>query len=503
MSEKIKVLLLDDMEDAIVLQTLILESKGYEVVSAINGIDGLEKLKNYHPDIIISDVLMPEMDGFEFCRKVKDNEALRNIPFVFYSAQYTDKYDQKLADEIGAEGFIIKPIEMDEFLSRISAILQKHRIEFSDKSSERDSETEEEFDKKHYIAQSKMLDKKLKELEEQHLKLIKSEDNYRRLLNGLSSDYFIYHHDTQGIFTYISPSVTELLGYETDNIRIHYSTYFTDNPINTLAKEYTKKALQGEEQPAYEVEVVAKNGKNLQLQISERPLFDENDDVVGIEGIAHDITAQKRLEKFEHESNDKIHKALVDAIGAIAITVEKRDPYTAGHQQRVAKLAVKIGRKLGLSEEKLQGLLLGSTVHDIGKITIPIEILTKPTKLMDMEFALIKNHPQQGYEILKDIEFPWPLGEMILQHHERIDGSGYPNGLKSDEIIIEAKIICVADVIEAISSHRPYRAALGLDIALEEVKKNRDILYDANVVDAAIEVMRENPTLLDESRKIL
>ena len=502
MNEKVKVLLLDDMEDAIVLQTLILESNGYEVVSAINGINGLEKLKNYHPDIIISDVLMPKMDGFEFCRKVKEQEDLKNIPFVFYSAQYTDKYDQKLADEIGAEGFIIKPIEMEDFLEKINQILQKHKISSTEENTDLKHESEE-FDKKHYIAQSKMLDKKLKELEEQHLEIIKSEEKYRRLLDGLSSDYFIYHHDIEGIFTYISPSVSKLLGYSTEDIKKHYSIYFTDNPINQLAKDNTNKALQGEEQQSYEVEVVAKNGKFHLLQISERPLFDEDENVIGIEGIAHDITAQKRLEKLEHESNDKIHKSLVDAIGAIAITVEKRDPYTAGHQQRVAKLAVMIGRKLGLSNEKLEGILLGATVHDIGKITIPTEILTKPTKLMDIEFELIKNHPQQGYEILKDVEFPWPLGKMILQHHERIDGSGYPNGLKADEIIIEAKIICVADVIEAISSHRPYRAALGLELALEEVKKYRNILYDASVVDAAIEVMNENPTLLEERSLLL
>ena len=497
MDKNKKVLLLDDIEDAIVLQTIILEANGYEVVSASNGIEGLEKLENYYPDIIISDVLMPKMDGFEFCRKVKEDEKLKDIPLVFYSAQYTDKYDQNLADEVGAEGFIVKPIEMDEFIAIIGKILEKHKVESIAKKFI-SSDASKTFDEKHYIAQSKMLDLKLKELVDEHTKLAESEENYRRLLNGLSSDYFIYRHDADGIFTYVSPSIIDLLGYTSEEFSKHYSTYLTDDPINALVKGYTEKALLGEAQPAYEINIFAKNGIAYQLHITEKPLFDENNNVIGVEGIAHNITTQKRLEKIEHESNEKIHSALVDAIRAIAITVEKRDPYTAGHQQRVASLAVLIGEKLGLPEDKLEGLLLGSTVHDIGKISIPIEILTKPTKLMDIEYELIKNHPEQGYEILKDIEFPWPLAKMILQHHERIDGSGYPNGIKSDEIILEAKIICVADVLEAISTRRPYRPALGLDAAMQEIQKNRNILYDANVVDAAVEVAKENPAFFEE-----
>ena len=268
MSEKIKVLLLDDMEDAIVLQTLILESNGYEVVSAVNGEDGLQKLENYRPDIIISDVLMPIMDGFEFCRKVKENEELKDIPFVFYSAQYTDKNDRNLAQEIGAEGFIVKPIEMEEFLLKISNILQKHNEKRVDYSSESKHESEE-FDKKHYIAQSKMLDKKLKELEEQHLKLINSEENYRRLLEGLSSDYFIFRHNVDGVFSYVSPSLTELLGYTSEEFSKHYSTYLTDDPINILVEGYMQKALAGDVQPSYEISIYSKDGSPHQLQISE------------------------------------------------------------------------------------------------------------------------------------------------------------------------------------------------------------------------------------------
>ena len=497
MNEKTKVLLLDDTEDAIVLQKVILESSGYEVVSAINGIEGLEKLKNFHPDIIISDVLMPKMDGFEFCRKVKADANFKDIPFVFYSAQYTDKNDQKLADELGAQRFIVKPIDIGKFLTIINEVLNKGTELSTDKVSEKKPDIQA-FDEKHYMAQAKMLDKKLKELEEQHQKLRQSEENYRRVLEGLSSDYFIYRHNVDRLFSYVSPTITEMLGYTTEEFHTHYSSYLTDDPVNDHAHDYTDKALAGEQQPSYELELRAKDGSAVRLQISEKPLRDKQGTVIGIEGIAHNITAEKALENLKRESTEQVHTALVDALRAISITVEKRDPYTAGHQMRVAELAVLIGKKLDLTEQQLEGLQLGSMVHDIGKITIPAEILTTPRKLNDIEYGLIKTHPQQGYEILKDIAFPWPISKMILQHHERLDGSGYPQGLKGDDIIIEAQIICVADVIEAISSHRPYRASLGLEAAKEEVKAHSGTLYTVSIVDAALEVIEENPTLLEQ-----
>jgi HD-GYP domain-containing protein (c-di-GMP phosphodiesterase class II) len=171
--------------------------------------------------------------------------------------------------------------------------------------------------------------------------------------------------------------------------------------------------------------------------------------------------------------------------------VEKRDPYTAGHQQRVAELCVAIGRKLDLAEDRLEGLRLGATIHDLGKISVPAEILSRPGKLSALEFAIIKSHPQVGYDIVKDVQFPWPVTDMILQHHERLDGSGYPNGLKGDAIILEARILAVADVIESMSSHRPYRPALGLDAALAQVRQEAGTKLDAQVVDACERVFRE------------
>jgi PAS domain S-box-containing protein/putative nucleotidyltransferase with HDIG domain len=493
MAEAIKVLLLDDDENARVLQRTILESDGYEVYTAQHGKEGLEFLEKVTPDIIISDILMPEMDGFEFGMQVKKDERFKKIPFVFYSAQYTDEQDQTLVEQIGADRFIIKPIEMGDFLAIIKEVLENYGTQQTVQAEpeQKAPDMEGEFDREHYRAQARMLDKKLHELEEEHEKMRQSEAKYRRLLEGLSSDYFIYRHDTEGIFTYISPTVTEMLGYSCEEFQTHYATYLTENPINKLADKYTQMGLRGEHTPPYELELYAKDGFIRSLQVSEQALFDNDGSVVGIEGIARNITLEKEAEALKEESDRKLHDSLVDMIRVIALTVEKRDPYTAGHQQRVAEIAVAIGEAMKLDTFRLEGLRLGALIHDIGKISIPAEILTNPGRLSDIEYTLIQTHAAEGYDILRDIEFPWPLAQMVLQHHERLDGSGYPNGLKSDEILLEAKILCVADVVEAMTSDRPYRPGLGFDAAIEEITRHKGIIYDEEVVDCCLELLSD------------
>lgn len=191
----------------------------------------------------------------------------------------------------------------------------------------------------------------------------------------------------------------------------------------------------------------------------------------------------------------QLQNNLEDTVRAISAIVEVRDPYTAGHQLRVADIACAIAGKMGFSDEQIHGLHVAGVVHDLGKIQIPAEILSKPGRLSDTEYSLIKVHPQAGYDILKGIDFPWPVAEMVLQHHERMDGSGYPQGLKGDAILIEARILCVADVLEAMASHRPYRPGLGVEVALAEIVKGRATLYDKEVVDACVAVFREGYVL--------
>ena len=201
--------------------------------------------------------------------------------------------------------------------------------------------------------------------------------------------------------------------------------------------------------------------------------------------------SRKRAEEELQESFYKLQRALEGTIGALALAVEMRDPYTAGHQRRVASLADAIAGELGLSGHQIEGLRLAGLIHDLGKINIPAEILSKPGLIKELEFSIIKMHPQVGYEILKEVVFPWPVAQIVLQHHERMDGSGYPQGIRGEEILVEARILAVADVVEAMASHRPYRPAHGIDKALDEIITNRGVLYDQKVVDACIRNFRE------------
>ena len=200
---------------------------------------------------------------------------------------------------------------------------------------------------------------------------------------------------------------------------------------------------------------------------------------------------RKNAEEQVKESFKKLQKTMKDSIYTLSRVIEARDPYTAGHQRKVSKLAVALAKDMGLPQDRIEGIKITALIHDIGKINVPVEILSKPGKLSEMEFGLIKNHSQKGYEILKTIDFPWPVAEIVLQHHEKMNGSGYPRGLKGDEILLEAKIICIADVVEAISSHRPYRPALGIDAALNEINKNKGILYDTELVDTCLKLFKE------------
>ncbi|MDY6851314.1 MAG: response regulator [Thermodesulfobacteriota bacterium] len=198
------------------------------------------------------------------------------------------------------------------------------------------------------------------------------------------------------------------------------------------------------------------------------------------------VLERSRVEEKLRQSLIKFKRVLEATVNALASALEKRDPYTAGHQRRVTSLAYAMAKDMNLSEKQIEGIRIAGLLHDIGKISVPTDILNKPGRLSEAEFNLIKEHPRNGYEILADIEFEEPIAQIVFQHHERMDGSGYPQGLADGEIILEARILAVADVVEAIASHRPYRPALGIDIALDEISKNKGVIYDPQVVDTCL-----------------
>ena len=203
------------------------------------------------------------------------------------------------------------------------------------------------------------------------------------------------------------------------------------------------------------------------------------------------VLETRRSEDYLQSTLDRLEKSLEGTFKAMSTALELRDPYMAGHQNRVSSLAVAIAQEMNMPWDKIEGIRFAGIIHDIGKIAAPAEIMAKPGRLTKTEFHLIKDHPRVGYEMIKDIAFPWPVAHIVLQHHERLDGSGYPEGLVGDAILPEARILAVADVVEAVCSLRPYRPALGIEKGLEEIRKGRGVRYDTRVVDACIKLFRE------------
>ncbi|MFA5322103.1 MAG: HD domain-containing phosphohydrolase, partial [Smithella sp.] len=300
-------------------------------------------------------------------------------------------------------------------------------------------------------------------------------------------------------YTYVSPSVKILRGYEPEEV-MQRSLVDTLVPssmelaIKTLADFMElEKIKRGEitKSHAISLEMRRKDESTVWTEVMLSFIRDKNQQAAGILGVTRDITERRKAEMELLLTIENLRKSFSTTVYVMVSAVEMRDPYTAGHQLRVADLASAIATERGLSQEKIDGIRMAGSIHDIGKLSIPAEILSKPTKLTNLEFSLIKEHAQSGYEMLKNVESPWPLAQIVYQHHERMDGSGYPRNLKGDEIIMEARIMAVADVVEAMASHRPYRAALGIESALEEIEKNKGILYDDAVADACLKLFRE------------
>lgn len=300
----------------------------------------------------------------------------------------------------------------------------------------------------------------------------------------------IFQLSPLGVIQYVSPRAKEIYGYEPEDlIGKHFKK---TTPVNELprALKMLKSILSGKVISNFKIDQLDANGKTVTVEINGAPVRKDGK-IIAMEGIMRDITERHRGEEEAKHNIEKLVNAMENTISAMAMVIEMRDPYTAGHQRRVTQLACAIAKELGLSGNQITGLRLAGLIHDIGKVRVPAEILTNPDGLSDAEFTMIKTHPVLGYEILKTMDLPWPIADIIYQHHERMDGSGYPLGIAAKDIIVEARILAVADVVEAISSHRPYRPAHSIDTALKEISEKRGKLYDPKVVDACLKLFTE------------
>ncbi len=311
-------------------------------------------------------------------------------------------------------------------------------------------------------------------------------DRFRDLVETTSD--LVWETNAKGMYTYISPQIYNALGYKPEEVL--GKTLFDFMPLQE-ARRWTREmnAAVASQQPfrALQVANLHKNGQTVFLEMSGVPFCDGAGRLAGYRGIHRDVTQRRAAEEQVHETIKKLESTVESVIQAISLTVEMRDEYTAGHQQRVKQLACAIAREMHLPIGRIEIIRVAGLLHDFGKMFVPIDILIKPGKLNDLEFSLVRSHPQSGYYVLKTIEFPWPIADIILQHHERMDGSGYPSHLHGEEIAAETRILAVADVVEAMSSHRSYRPALGLDAALMEINKNKSTLYDPKVAEACLD----------------
>jgi putative nucleotidyltransferase with HDIG domain/PAS domain S-box-containing protein len=423
----------------------------YEILGIVSkGEEAVKKADTERPDLVLMDVMLAgEMTGLDAADIIYSQF---DIPVIFLTAYASDEILAK-ATITSPFGYLIKPFEERELKVNVELAIYKHSLERNLRNS------------RNFL-----------------INLIDTVPNY------------ISAKDSNLSYILVNKAFAELYNSSANDIIGKKDEDFLDSILHN--KEQVKdfqdsdmKVLKTQE-PLFILEKQIRfSGRNDKwLQITKVPMKSvENESIILT--VAVDITKRKKFEIELERSNIQLQKLMEDTVNGLVSAMEKRDPYTAGHQRRVAFLADSIARELGYDENRIKGLRIASMVHDIGKINIPAEILSKPGKLNDLEMNLIKTHPEVGYDILSKINFPWQVADIVKQHHEKLDGSGYPNNLKAEEIIPEARILSVADVVEAIASHRPYRAALNVSFAIEHIKSNSNILYDSEVVEACISVL--------------
>ena len=406
----------------------------------------LDAIGTFKPTLIVSDFMMPGFSGMEVIELTLQHAP--NIPVIILTGSINEETAVECM-KAGATDYVIK-----EHISRLP-----------------------------FAVKDAIRRKKEEELRTSAERALEESERKFRLIAEKASDliYRIELYPEQK-FSYVSPSSTKLTGYTPED---HYA-----NPnlgfelVHPDDREKLRDLLEHVDGSPLVLRWIKKNREVVWAEQLNVPIYDIDGRLIAIEGIARDVTERQK-------ANEALKRAFNSVVSVLSDMLNLKDPYTQFHEKNVAKLALEIAERMGLDEFTIESIRVASMVHDIGKINIPTEILSKPGKLSDIEFEMIKKHPETAYEILRKVDLPWPVADIVYQHHERLDGSGYPRHLKSDEILLEAKIIIVADVVEAVSSHRPYRAALGFEAAIEEIKKNAGVLYDAEIVQICTSILEE------------
>jgi PAS domain S-box-containing protein len=413
--------------------------------------------------------LRGEVDGVQTAKQIHD---LIEIPVIYLTA-FADDRTVERAKLTQPFGYLIKPFSEKELYAAIEMALYKNSMEARVRDSER---------------------------------------RYATTVRCIADCVIVT--DTDMKIALMNPAAQSVTGWKHEEA--------VGKRLEEVFKIVDEKALVPVESPMAEtiqkrvvmtltapVLLITKNGDKVPVEDSAAPMINDKGELTGAVMVFRDITERKRaeaaiktafdsLEERVREqtaelrtSFDKLGRAMEGTIQALATMVEARDRYTAGHQVRVADLACDIARQMGVAESRLPIIRIAGLIHDVGKVCVPTEILNKPAPLSQIEFEIVKQHPKAAYDVLDKIEFPWPIADIVLQHHERMDGSGYPSRLRGDQIHLEARILGVADVVEAMSSHRPYRAALGTEKGLEEISKGKGTLFDPAVVEACLHVFHQ------------
>lgn len=451
----LRILCLEDSPDDAELMHESLVDAGFRmemtVTDARAGFEHL--LRTYHPDVIIADYTLPDFDAPAALRMAQD--ACPTVPFICVSGTIGE--DKAVAMiKAGAIDYVLKdrlsglPLAVEHALAQARFEAERRRADRAEEEKTRGLEQQAAF--------------------------------LATLLDTIPSP--VFYKDADGVYLGCNRAFEEYLGRPRGEIIGEGAASTGPADITDMYARKDRELLENPGRQTYEWKVQGADGTTRDVLFNKATFAGPNGDIGGIIGVMLDISERKATEDALAEGRSRLHDALHDTVRAMGAVVELRDPYTSGHEQRVTELAAAVAREMDLAERAIDTIRLAGEVHDIGKIGVPAEILSKPGTLTQIERNLINQHPVLGYEILAPIAFGGPVAETVHQHHERLDGSGYPRALRGDDILLEARVLAVADVVEAMASHRPYRPALGVRIALDEVRQGAGERYDPAVVDA-------------------